>query len=110
MYQYETITTSLMNLPVPVEEIHSMKLIFHTLSKTLVEKNTEECFIHEATCCEKTFPVVKVHLSQEESGRLTPGPVMRSFIIITKDGTRMECRCEDLFVKPSGNEGVIEYE
>lgn len=110
MYQYETITTRLWNLPVPIEEIVSMKLIFHTLTKTLVEKDTEECYIHTATIGDKTVPVMKVHLSQEESGKLTPGPVMRSFIMITKDGSRIEGKSEDLMVIPSGKDGVITYE
>ena len=111
MYQYETITTRLWNIPVPVEEIKEMKLVFHTLSKTLLEKDTEHCFIHYARLCEKAepVPVVKVHLSQEESGRLTPGPVMRSFIIVTKDGSRIERRSDDLYVEPTGKKEVISH-
>ena len=87
-----------------------MKLVFHTLTKTLLEKDTKECYIHEATVGDKTMPVVKVHLSQEESGKLTPGPVMRSFIIITKDGSRIERRSDDLYVAPSGKKEVIANE
>lgn len=109
MYQYETITTRLWDIPVPIEEIVAMKLIFHTLTKTLIVKETEDCYLHTATYNDVTVPVVKIHLSQEESGKLTPGPVMRSFIFVTKDGSRMERRCDDLVVVPSGEKGVITH-
>lgn len=82
MYRGETITTTISGFPIPVSEIAQLYIIFRTRSKILVEKTLADCTVVDET--------VQFRLSQEESLALNVGPIMRSVIVITNDGSRFE--------------------
>lgn len=82
MYQGETITTVLDNLPVPISEIANVYIIFKNRSKNLLEKTLKDCTITETS--------IEYRLTQEESLSLVHGKIERSVIVITKDGARFE--------------------
>ena len=83
MYQGETITTTITDLPVSVSDIANVYIIFKTGSgKTLVEKTLKDC--------EVTDEAIEVRLTQEETLSFTQGNIQRSIIVITNDGARFE--------------------
>lgn len=82
MYQGETITTTIKNLPVPVSNIANLYIVFKSASKTILEKTLKDCSISGET--------IENRLTQEESLLFPPGNIKRSVIVITLDGTRFE--------------------
>lgn len=84
MYQGDTITTVIDNLPVPVSEVENVYIIFKDQARTLIEKTLKDCSVSEED------ETISVRLSQEESLSLPQGKLYRSVIIITKDGSRFE--------------------
>lgn len=82
MYQGETITTTISNFPIPISDIKELFIVFRSGSRVLLEKNLQDCSISGET--------VSFKLSQEESLMLSEGPIYRSAIIISNDGSRFE--------------------
>lgn len=82
MYQGETITTVIDNLPVPVVDVANVYIIFKDHAKVLIEKTLKDCII--------TGETIELRLTQEESLSLPQGKIDRSIIVITKDGSRFE--------------------
>lgn len=82
MYQGETITTEVRNLPLPVAEIESLCIIFHTITKTILEKTLEDCRIENE--------IITCKISQAESLKFPCGPISRTVIVLAKDGARFE--------------------
>ena len=82
MYQGETITTTISGFPVPVSEIANLYIIFRSFAKILIEKTFADCTVDGET--------VSFKLSQRESLNLCCGPITRSVIVVTKDGSRFE--------------------
>lgn len=82
MYQGETITITMSGFPVPVSDIENLYIIFKTSSKVLLEKTLSDCTIDGET--------ISFKFSQEDSLRFPPGPMTRSLIIVTHDGSRFE--------------------
>lgn len=89
MYQGETITTTITCLPVPVAQIKSLYIVFLKSRVPILEKTLEDCTIDDET--------ISFKLTQEESLKLAEGEIIRSLIIITKDGCRLES-CPSPFV------------
>ena len=99
MIQGETISTFIHDLPIPVSEVKDVAITFHTLTKTLLSKTLEDCRIEGE--------VIECKISQEESLGFTCGPVVRSVIILTSDGSRFELADETMIVcKTSRNEVI----
>lgn len=82
MYQGETITTTISGFPVPVADIANIYIIFRSAAKILIEKTLSDCTIDGET--------ISFKLSQRESLNLCCGPITRSVIVITRDGSRFE--------------------
>lgn len=82
MYQGETITTVISGFPIPISEIANIYIIFRNGLRILLEKTLKDC---EVSGVNLTF-----RLTQQESLSLSKGQIMRSVIIITKDGSRIE--------------------
>lgn len=82
MYRGETITTEISGLPVNVSDIKSLHIIFHTITKTILEKTLDDCHINGE--------VIECTISQEESLKFGCGPISRSIVVVTKDGARFE--------------------
>ena len=82
MYQGDTITTTVDNLPVPVSEIANVYIIFKDHDRILIEKTLKDCVVSEET--------ISNRLTQEESLSLPEGTIDRIIIVITKDGSRFE--------------------
>lgn len=82
MYQGDTITTTVDNLPVPVSEIANVYIIFKDHDRILIEKTLKDCVVSEET--------ISNRLTQEESLSLPEGTIDRTIIVITKDGSRFE--------------------
>lgn len=82
MYQGETITTTVSGFPIPVSQIEKIYIVFRNSFKTLLEKTLEDCTVDGETLI--------FRLSQQESLLLGSGDIVRSAVIITKDGTRLE--------------------
>lgn len=82
MYQGETITTTVTDLPVPISEIVNVYIVFKNNSKILIEKTLNDCTVTDDT--------ITCRLTQEESLSLPTGNIERSIIVITKDGSRFE--------------------
>ena len=82
MYQGDTITTVIDNLPVSVSEIANVYIIFRDHSTVLIEKTLKDCTIADER--------IEMRLTQEESLSLPEGMIDRSVIVITKDGSRFE--------------------
>ena len=82
MYQGDTITTTVDNLPVPVSEIANVYIIFKDHDRILIEKTLKDCVVSEET--------ISNRLTQEESLFLPEGTIDRTIIVITKDGSRFE--------------------
>ena len=86
MYQGETITTTISNLPVPVSEISNVYIIFKNQARILIEKTLKDCAVEGE--------MITFRLTQKESLSLISGKIERSVIVITKDGSRFEsCPC-----------------
>lgn len=84
MYQGDTITTVIDNLPVPVSEVENIYIIFKDRAKVLIEKTLKDCVVSPDD------ETISVRLTQEESLSFPPGKINRSVIVITKDGSRFE--------------------
>lgn len=98
MYQGETITTAISNLPVSVSDIKSIHIVFHTITKTLLEKTTEDCRVDGET--------IECTLTQEESLLLGCGPVTRTVIVVTRDGARFEVQNDEMMVYKTAKGGI----
>lgn len=99
MYTFETITTAISDLPVSVSMIKNMYIIFHTITKILVEKTLDDCTI--------SGEVIECTLTQEESARLGNGPVQRTVIVITTDGARFERTNDEMVSRYSAKREVL---
>lgn len=99
MYTFETITTAISDLPVSVAAIKNLYIIFHTITKTLVEKELKDCTI--------SGEVIECALSQEESATLGHGPVRRTVVVVTKDGARFERTNDEMISLHSAKREVI---
>lgn len=84
MYQGETITTTISDLPIPVTEIKNLYIVFKHHSKTILEKNLDDCDV------DPEKQLVTCRLTQEETLSFPEGKLKRTIIVITKDGTRFE--------------------
>lgn len=82
MYQGETITTTISDLPIPVSEIANVYIIFRNNSGILIEKTLKDCYVSGET--------IEFRLTQQESLSLPQGKIKRSVIVITNDGSRFE--------------------
>lgn len=82
MYQGDTITTIIKDLPVPISEIKSLYIFFRNRAGILLEKTLDDCEVSEDE--------IRVRLTQEESLAFPVGKIYRSFIAITTDGSRFE--------------------
>ena len=82
MYQGETITLTISGFPVPVADIANIYIIFRTSTKVLLEKTLADCTVDGET--------ISLKLSQAESLSFCHGPIARSVIVVTKDGSRFE--------------------
>lgn len=83
MYQGETVTTTITDLPISTTEIANIYIIFKTKTKTILEKTLVDC--------EVNGEVITFTLSQEESLSFPTGTIERSIIVIAIDGSRFEC-------------------
>lgn len=83
MYQGETVTTTITDLPISVTEIANLYIIFKTKTKTILEKTLADCDV--------TGEVITFKMTQEESLSFPTGTVERSIIVIATDGSRFEC-------------------
>ena len=100
MYQGETITTEIRDLPVPVSSIRSMNIVFHTLTKTILEKTLDDCVING--------DIIECTLQQSETLNFPCGPIKQTIIVLCRDGSRFERSGGDLFVGASAKQGVLE--
>lgn len=82
MFQGETITVTVTGFPIPLSDIQNLYIIFKNDFKTLLEKTLADCTVEGAS--------VLFQLTQAESLLLSKGTIMRSVIVITKDGSRFE--------------------
>ena len=99
MIRGETITTAISDLPIPVADIANIYIIFRTNYKTLLEKTLADCEIDGE--------LIECTISQEESLRLTCGPLIRSVIVVTKSGARFEHVNEVLVCGQTGKSEVL---
>jgi len=99
MYRGETITTAISDLPVSVYDIKSLRIVFHTITKTILEKTLDDCII--------TDGVIECTITQEESLLFGCGPVTRSVIIVTNDGARFERQNTEMVCAQTGKRGVL---
>lgn len=92
MYQGETITTEIHCLPVPVSEIKSLFIVFKNYSRVLLEKTMDDCRVRTESVegTEEVREIISCRLSQEETLAFPPGPIERSVIVVTRDGSRFE--------------------
>lgn len=99
MIQGETISTFIHGLPIPLSEVQDVVITFHTITRTLLTKTLADCRIN----CE----TIECKISQEESLAFTCGPVTRSVVVLTNDGSRFELVDETMMVcKTSRNEVI----
>lgn len=82
MYQGETITTTIKDLPIPISEVENLYLIFANRSGIILEKTLKDFKIGENE--------IEVRLTQEETLKFPIGTIDRSLIVIAKDGSRFE--------------------
>ena len=99
MYRGETITTTISGFPIPVAEIANLYVVFKVRNRTLIEKTLADCTVKDDT--------VSFVLSQEESLRLQTGPVIRSVIVITKDGSRFESQPSEMQCGQTAKDEVL---
>lgn len=99
MIQGETISTFIHNLPIPLSEVQDVVITFHTLTRTLLTKALVDCRIDGE--------VIECKISQEESLAFTCGPVTRSVIVLTNDGSRFELADETMMVCKTSRSEVI---
>lgn len=99
MYRGETITTTISGFPVPVADIDQLYVVFRVRNRTLIEKSLEDCTVKDEA--------VQFKLSQEESLRLQSGPIMRSVIVITKDGSRFESQPSEMQCGQTAKDEVL---
>lgn len=99
MIRGETITTAIRDLPVSVNDIENIYVVFRTLTKIVLEKTLADCEIDGE--------LIECTISQEESLRLPCGPLIRSVIVITKSGARFEHINEELVVGQTGKSEVL---
>lgn len=99
MIQGDTLSTFITGFPVPFEQVKDINIVFHTITKTLLVKTMQDCMIH--------CGAIECKISQEESLRFTCGPITRSVVVITKDGSRFELPDEVLYVEKTSRNEVI---
>lgn len=99
MYRGETITTTITGLPVPIEEIAELYLVFKTATKVLLEKTLADCTMEDET--------ISVKLTQAESLSLTVGTISRHIVILTKGGSRFERKADDFECGPTAKDVVL---
>ena len=99
MYQGETITTTISGFPVPVADIANLYIIFRSAAKILIEKTLSDCTIDGET--------ISFKLSQRESLNLCCGPITRSVIVITKDGSRFESEPSQIVCRQTAKREVL---
>lgn len=99
MYQGETITTTVSNFPVPVSDIKEFTIRFKNKLNTYITKTLEDCVVSGET--------LVFELTQEESLSLPIGKIDRSAIIITKDGSRIECCPSPIMCYETSRDEVI---
>lgn len=101
MFQGETITTVITGFPIPISEIKDLRIVFkNNLQQTLIEKTLADCKQLEAS--------VEFTLSQQESLLLSSGRIMRSVVVITKNGDRLEsCPSEFVCNRTAKNEVIL---
>lgn len=99
VYRGETITTEIRDLPIPVSEIQSLYVVFHTFTKTLLEKTLDDCKIDGE--------VIECRITQEESLKFSCGPISRTIIVITKDGSRFEKSNQEMVVGQTAKSEVL---
>lgn len=100
MYQGETITIEIKDLPMPVSEIVALNIVFHTVTKTILEKSFKDCLIDGE--------IIECALTQAESLRLPCGPISVSIIVLTKCGARFERKYCDLYCAPTAEREVLQ--
>ena len=101
MTQGDTISTFISDLPVPLSEVKNVCITFHTLTKTLLTKYLDDCLIHEDD------QIIECKVTQEESLKFSCGPVIRSVIVLTNDGSRFEMADTTMIVRRTSNNEVI---
>lgn len=82
MYQGETITVTIAGLPFPTSYIRLVRIVFHTATKTILEKAVDDCIIGE--------DYIQCTLTQKDTLAFPCGPIQQSVIIICNDGSRFE--------------------
>lgn len=100
MIRGETVTMTMSGFPIPVASIKSLHIVFKTASQVLLEKTLEDCSVLDE--------VITLKLSQEDSLKLTVGPIQRNIIVVTDDGSRFECGPFIMCCYPSGKPEVME--
>lgn len=99
MYQGETITTVVTGFPIPISSILDLRIVFKNEFRVLLEKTLADCNVDENS--------VSFKLTQEESMSLGRGPISRSAIIITKDGSRLESCPSYIVCSPTVKKEVL---
>lgn len=99
MYRGETITTEIRDLPILVKDIQDVRIVFHTITKTILEKTLDDCQIFGE--------VIECTISQEESLKFPCGPISRTIIILTKDGLRFEYTDADMVCYQTAKSEVL---
>lgn len=99
MYQGETITILLDNLPIQPIYIQSLNIIFHTATKTILVKTLDDCLV--------IGNAIQCKLSQEDTLRFPCGPVEQSIIVIYNDGSRFEFSEGTIIVNQTSKQEVI---
>ena len=99
VFQGETITTDIGNLPVDITDIQTIQIIFHTVTSTILCKSNDDC--------KTDGKVITCDLTQDESLSLPCGPISRTIVILTRDGARFERRDDDLIIVSTAQRGVI---
>ena len=99
MYQGETLTITISNLPVPVSEIDCLHVVFKNAKGLVLEKVLRDCIIDGE--------VVSINITQLESLALPVGGITFSIILVTKSGARIESDPSSLSVKKTYKEVLL---
>lgn len=99
MYRGETITTIITGFPIPIDEIQNLYIVFKNGLRTILEKTLADCTVEGAS--------VELKLTQEESLSLSKGNILRSVIVITKDGSRFESCSSPFHCRETAKDGVL---
>lgn len=101
MIRGETITTEISGLPISVLDIKDARIVFHTLTRTILEKNLSDCVVNAES------ETIECTISQDESLRFGCGPITRSVVIVTHDGARFERRDTEMVCAQTAKSEVI---